>query len=60
MQDKVGNDDCSARFGSAHANNFAVVLCDGSVQRINYGIDLRVLSFLGNRKDGQVIDAKSL
>ena len=31
---------------------FFAVMCDGSVQKIDYAIDLRIYSFLGNRKDG--------
>ena len=45
-------------FGSAHANGFHMALCDGSVHMINYTIDPLVHSYLGNRKDGMMIDGK--
>jgi len=46
-------------FGSAHSNGFHMALCDGSVQMFNYEIDRSVHEFLGNRMDGQPIDAKA-
>jgi hypothetical protein len=35
-----------------------MALCDGSVRVVNYSIDPLVHNFLGNRHDGQTIDAK--
>ena len=45
-------------FGSAHSNGFNMVFCDGSVRAIGYEIDWHVHDYLGNRKDGQAIDAR--
>jgi hypothetical protein len=47
-------------FGSAHVAGFQMAMCDGSVQMMRYSIDLETYRRLGNRKDGQTIDAKKL
>ena len=58
MQDQPGymNEQI---FGSAHSGGFHMALCDGSVQFINYTIDSGIHRCLGNRHDGEVIDAKT-
>ncbi len=46
-------------FGSAHSNGVHMAFCDGSVQMINYTIELDVQRSLSCRNDGLAIDAKS-
>ncbi len=53
MQDTPGVGECSRRFGSTHASGFQVVFCDGSVRKLDYTIDLRTFSYMGDRKDGE-------
>ncbi len=47
-------------FGSAHASACNFVFCDGSVRSISYAVDLTIYRRLGNRKDGEPIDASRL
>ena len=58
MPDTPGS-EYGIAFGSAHSNGFHMAFCDGSVHLINYTIDPVVHSYLGNRKDGMVIDGKA-
>ena len=50
----IGNTFC---FGSAHSAGFNMVLCDGSVHSISYSVDGETHRCLGNRKDGQAVQA---
>ncbi|MGA2258667.1 MAG: DUF1559 domain-containing protein [Thermoguttaceae bacterium] len=45
-------------WGSAHANGFFMAFCDGSVQMLNYSIDLETHRRLSDRKDGNTINGK--
>lgn len=47
-------------WGSTHSGGFQMCFCDGSVRMINYGIDANTHRYLGNRKDGQVVDHSKL
>jgi prepilin-type processing-associated H-X9-DG protein len=47
-------------FGSPHASGLNMAFCDGAVKTVTYSIDATVHLYLGNRKDGQTIDGKSL
>ena len=40
-------------FGSAHQSGFQVVLCDGSVHNVAYGVDPLIHKLYGNREDEQ-------
>jgi prepilin-type N-terminal cleavage/methylation domain-containing protein/prepilin-type processing-associated H-X9-DG protein len=51
--------DVNARFGSSHTGGINIVMVDGSVHFLSYGIDATVFSYLGNRRDGQVISSGS-
>jgi hypothetical protein len=44
-------------FGSAHSSGINAVFGDNSVHTISYEIDREVFNKLGNRVDGQVVDA---
>jgi len=59
MEDTPGLID-DMGFGSAHANGFNMAFCDGSVQVLNYSIDLTVYSYLCNRRDDHPVDPRKL
>jgi len=49
-----------ALWGSAHSGTFQMAMGDGSVHPISYSIDMTMHGRLGNRKDGQPVDASEL
>ena len=55
-QDMMGYSDPFC-FGSAHAGMCNMAFCDGSVHQISYGIAPVIHWELGNRADGNAIDA---
>ena len=59
QQDRAGV-SAPYSFGSAHAAGFNMAFCDGSVRSISYSIDPNTHANLGNREDGQPIDASKL
>jgi prepilin-type N-terminal cleavage/methylation domain-containing protein len=42
------------RFGSSHTAVFQMAMCDGSVHRFNYSIDLTTFNALGTKQGGEV------
>ena len=56
LQDRPGQDGASERYGSAHPSGFHVVMADGSVHNISYGIDIFVFNYLQNRRDGNPVN----
>ena len=56
MQDTPGFENCTYRFGSAHTVGFHAVFCDGSAKNLSFQIDLKIFSYLGNRRDEAVFD----
>ena len=60
MRDTKGFENCTSRFGSAHAAGFHAVFVDGSVHFINYNIELNTYSYLGSRRDGEAMDLGQL
>ena len=59
LQDTPGLND-GRRFGSPHHAGCQFVFCDGSVRMIHFSIDGTTYARLGNRKDGQPVDAGKL
>jgi prepilin-type N-terminal cleavage/methylation domain-containing protein len=55
QQDTQTGYDCGFFFGSAHPAGFMVVLCDGSIRLISYGIDAKTWQYLCCINDGQSI-----
>lgn len=43
-------------FGSAHTAGFNAVFADGSVHTINFDIDILIFNYLGDRRDGELVD----
>jgi hypothetical protein len=58
LRDRAGFGS-AIRFGSAHSTGFHVVFCDGSVHAMSFNLDPVIHARLGNRKDGNVIDASA-
>ena len=54
MVDRAGlNSEYS--FGSAHPTGWLAVMCDGSVQLIDYSLELEIHRLRGNREDGRPV-----
>jgi hypothetical protein len=45
-------------FGSAHHQSLGMASCDGSVRRVGYDIDAVLHERMGNRADGQIVQAE--
>lgn len=59
LNDRSG-DMAEARFGAAHSSGCNFAFCDGSVRSVSYTIEDGVHQNLGNRSDGQVVDASGI
>jgi prepilin-type N-terminal cleavage/methylation domain-containing protein len=46
-------------FGSSHHGALNMSFADGSVHRIGFNIDAKTFEYLGNKSDGQTVDATS-
>ncbi len=53
LQDLAGYENCTQRFGSAHASVFNAVFCDGSVRAISYDVDMLAFNAIGTRNGGE-------
>jgi prepilin-type N-terminal cleavage/methylation domain-containing protein len=56
----TGVAESERRFGSSHAAVWLMAYCDGSVHAMSFDIDWQAHRDLGNREDGNVIDASKL
>jgi prepilin-type N-terminal cleavage/methylation domain-containing protein len=54
LQDRPGLGERNWNFGSAHPGSFHVVMADGSVQAVEYAVDLDVWRLMGGRDDDRV------
>lgn len=44
------------RFGSAHPTGFHMARCDGSVDRVDYSVDMKIFSAMCTRDQGEGVD----
>jgi prepilin-type N-terminal cleavage/methylation domain-containing protein len=58
--DTESGNDCGLIFGSAHADTFQSVFCDGSVHSIHYTINPVIWGYLCSINDGHVVDLDEL
>jgi prepilin-type N-terminal cleavage/methylation domain-containing protein/prepilin-type processing-associated H-X9-DG protein len=49
--------DHQRRFGSSHTGRINAAFADGSVRAVSYAINPVIFGYLGNRRDGQVVNA---
>jgi prepilin-type N-terminal cleavage/methylation domain-containing protein len=59
MRDRNGY-DATYSFGSAHASNFNMALCDGSVRPVSYTVDLTLHRRMVIRNDGLTVNLNDL
>ena len=55
-RDTPGYGGCDVQFGSAHADGFSMVTCDGAVHKMTYNIDQDVHRRLGDCRDKTPVD----
>ncbi|MDO4583264.1 MAG: DUF1559 domain-containing protein [Planctomycetia bacterium] len=46
----------TVNFGSPHAGGFQTALCDGSIRKVSYSVELLQFQRLCNRNDGEILD----
>ncbi|HLW65628.1 MAG TPA: DUF1559 domain-containing protein [Gemmataceae bacterium] len=55
LPDFIGTGDGAQRFGASHGPVFQMAMCDGSVHRFNYSIDLKTFNALGTKQGGEAV-----
>ena len=60
MRDTPGAGSCDIQFGSAHADGFSMVTCDGALHKMSYNVDPDVHRRYGDCRDKTPVDLTPL